>query len=337
MKISNETKIGALTIVAIVFLFLGFNFLKGKPVFKSGFFLYAKFPQSQGLVTSNPVLINGFQAGTVSAVTASKDLKEILVEIKLDKDYDIPKGSSANINSNPLGTPSVEVALGKSEEMLHSGDTLVTTLTPGVLGQAVSQIKPLAEQAKSVMLHTDTLLGNINNILDSESRLHIREIVANLSIVTAGLQQTMRAFNNALDLQQGALSGTIKNLDSFSHSLAANNRNIDSIMENMKIVTGNLSQADFKGIADKLKTSENNLNTLLAAMKSPDNSVGALLSSKDMYDKLATTINSLHILLDDLRVHPKRYINVSVFGKKDKSNYLETPLAKDSLPPAMPK
>ena len=40
MKISNETKVGALSAIAITLLILGFNFLKGKSVFKSGSFLY---------------------------------------------------------------------------------------------------------------------------------------------------------------------------------------------------------------------------------------------------------------------------------------------------------
>ncbi|HEY0299384.1 MAG TPA: MlaD family protein [Arachidicoccus sp.] len=337
MKISNETKIGALTIIAIVFLFLGFNFLKGKSLFKSGFYLYAKFPQSAGLVASNPVFINGFQAGSVAAVSASKDLKEILVEIKLSKDYDLPQGSSANISSNPLGSSSVEISLGNSTVYLHSGDTLITAFTPGLLGQVSSQIKPLADQAKAVMLHVDTLMENVNNILDSSSRQHIREITENLSAVTNGLIQTTSALNEALDLRSGALSAMVKHLDSFTSHLSSNGQNMDSIVLNMKTLSHNLSQADINGMMNNLKTITDTLNAMLSEVKSPNSSVGAMINSKDMYNNLMNTVNSLHILLDDLRAHPKRYINISVFGKKDKGNYLEKPLPTDSLTPSTQK
>ena len=49
MKISNETKIGALTVIAVALLILGFNFLKGKSLFKSGNFLYAIYNDTKAL------------------------------------------------------------------------------------------------------------------------------------------------------------------------------------------------------------------------------------------------------------------------------------------------
>jgi len=329
MKVSNETKIGALTIVAIVFLILGFNFLKGKSLFKTGYFLYAKFPQLNGLVGSNPVIINGFQAGTVSAINADKSLKEIVVEIKLFKNYDIPKGSVASISNNPLGSSSVVITLGKAAELLHSNDTLATAVSSGALSDAVNQIKPLVTETQSVMLRMDTLLGNINSVLDSSSRQNLRDVTVNLSSATAGLNQTLLLLNGALDPKTGVFSETIQNLNDFTKSLVDNNRNLDSIVANLKNTSEHLSKADIAGISDNLKKSTDHLNQLLATMQSPDkSSVGALMNSKEMYNELLHTVNSLHILLDDLRVHPKRYVNVSIFGKKDKGDYLQTPLAK---------
>src|SRR4249919_1593883 len=70
MKISNETKIGALTTIAVVFLILGFNFLKGKSVLKTGFFLYAKYSDLKKLGSSNPVYANGLQIGTVYSTSS---------------------------------------------------------------------------------------------------------------------------------------------------------------------------------------------------------------------------------------------------------------------------
>ncbi|MBK5272920.1 MAG: MCE family protein, partial [Bacteroidia bacterium] len=43
MKISNETKVGVLTISALTLLILGFNFLKGKELFNRSKKLYAVF------------------------------------------------------------------------------------------------------------------------------------------------------------------------------------------------------------------------------------------------------------------------------------------------------
>ena len=97
MKISNETKIGALTTVAVVFLILGFNFLKGKSVLKTGFFLYARYSDLKKLSASNPVFANGYQIGTVySTTSADASLKDLVVEIKLKDVYNIPENSVKN-------------------------------------------------------------------------------------------------------------------------------------------------------------------------------------------------------------------------------------------------
>ena len=330
MKISNETKIGALTIIAIVMLFLGFNFLKGKSLFKSGFYLYAKFPQSNGLVSSNVVTINGFQAGTVSRITASKDLKEISVEVKLNEAYEIPKNSTANISSNPLGSSSLEITLGDAKEHMQSNDTLVTVLTPGLLGQVGSQIKPLAETAKSTLQHIDTVMQNINQVLDSSAKSDLQAMVANLSVVTSNLTQTTALLNKALDLQNGAFAGSIKNLNSFTENLAANNGKFDSIMGNLSTATGNFAKLDLETTLKSLNGSMAQLSAIMQKANSTDGSLGALLNDKELYNNFNRTAKSLQTLLDDLRVHPKRYVNISVFGKKDKGGYLEAPLAQDS-------
>src|SRR3954466_9121071 len=99
MKISNETKIGALTVVAVVFLILGFNFLKGKSVLKTGFFLYAKYPDLKKLGASNAVFANGYQIGTVYSTSADPSLKQLVVEIKLSQEFKIPANSLATIET----------------------------------------------------------------------------------------------------------------------------------------------------------------------------------------------------------------------------------------------
>ncbi|UAY54402.1 MlaD family protein [Arachidicoccus terrestris] len=332
MKISNETKIGALTIIAIVLLFLGFNFLKGKSLFKSGYYLYAKFPESNGLVASNVVTINGFQAGTVSKISASKDLKEIDVEVKLNQEYEIPDNSTANISSNPLGASSLEITLGDSKTLMKSKDTLLTVMTPGLLGQVGNQIRPLAETAKNTLQHIDTVMQNINQVMDSSSKEHLQEMVANLSVVTKNLTQTTALLNKALDLQTGAFAGSIKNINSFTQNLADNNAKLDSVMNNLSVATGKLAQVDLATTLDKLNSSMEQLSGIMKKANSTDGSLGALLNDRELYNNFNRTAKSLQTLLDDLRVHPKRYVNISIFGKKDKGNYLEKPLPQDSLP-----
>src|SRR3954453_22493987 len=123
MKITNETKVGALTAVSITLLILGFNFLKGKSLFKTGSFIYTKVKQTKGLMVSNPVMINGLQVGTVYELEeANKNVDNVIISIKMSKDLNIPVNSFATIKSNPLGTSNVDITMGDEKRYLKNQD-----------------------------------------------------------------------------------------------------------------------------------------------------------------------------------------------------------------------
>ena len=125
MKISNESKVGALTAISITVLILGFNFLKGKTLFKTGNYIFAKYEDTKGLMVSNPVYVNGFQVGSVIDIENTDfNLHSILVTIKLNEDYKIPVNSVASIKDNPLGTPSIVIKLGNNTKFLNPQDTI---------------------------------------------------------------------------------------------------------------------------------------------------------------------------------------------------------------------
>lgn len=326
MKISNEFKIGALTIFAILFLFLGFNFLKGKNIFKNGFFLYAKFSEAKGLQNSNPVMINGYQAGSIYSMKASKDLKEILVEIKLNQDFKIPSTSLAAINSNPIGNSSVEITLGDDNKFLKSGDTLRSTYTAGLLGQVSSQIIPLADQAKLALKSADSLINSFNSIMTEDTKLNTQQTIANLNRVTGSLNYTVLSLNKLVEAQSGTISSALGSMNAFTQNLAANNSKINTTMTNVETTTAKLSQLQLQKTLDKLDSTIATLNMAIAQFNTTNGTVGALINDRKIYDQLSETARSLNILMDDLRVNPNRYIHFSIFGRKNNGNYLTKPL-----------
>lgn len=326
MKVSNETKIGALTVIAVVLLFLGFNFLKGKSLFKSGHYLYAKYSDTKGLLSSNAVLINGYQIGTVNEIEApDKSLQQIVVSIKLNDAYNIPSNSVATINTNPLGNPTVEIKMGNSNVYLKSGDTLLTSNDGGLLGEISGKVGPVADQLKTTLSSLDTVLKNVNTVLDPATKGNLQSVIGNLSKATAGLVTASASLQTLLNNETGALSQSLNNVNSFTKNLAENNSKISSVMDNLNTTTQHLSQADIDGIVNRLKLSADNLNNAMAKLNSTDGTMGALINDKQLYNNLNSSIRSLNTLMDDFRVHPKRYVSFSVFGKKDKGTPLTGP------------
>lgn len=325
MKISNETKVGALTSIAIVFLILGFNFLKGKSLFKHGNFLYAKFVDAKKLRPSYEVWANGILVGSVYEVTPSENLNETLVTIRLNKEYELPKNSLAVIEESLMSSPNIQIMLGDRPELLKSGDTLLTMANKGLLGNLQDKVGPLSDKLTAAAGSLDTLLRNFNQTLSPATRANLQNTMANLQRISSTMLVSSASLQRMLN-DQGSLARSLDNVNVFTTNLAGNNDKLNSTIDNLQKTSQNLSDADIKGTITQLQTAVNNLNS---ALESKDGSLGLLLNDKQFYNNLVNTSRSANVLLDDLRVNPKRYVNLSfsIFGrKKADGDYLKEPL-----------
>ena len=328
MRVSNETKVGALTVIAVFFIIFGFNFLKGKTFFKSGTFVYAKYADTKGLIVSNPVFVNGFQVGTVFEIENINDnLSELVVCIKLNQLYKIPKNSIATIQENPLGTNAINIIPGKSTIMIMSGDTIQSAPATSLLGDIMNTLSPLGEQIKNTITALEQVLGNVNKTLDDGNRQNFKVILENLSATTINLNKSIQSIEGMVDQQNGSIAKTADNLNSFTANLNQNNQKITNILSNLDSTTQSINDADLYTMIKTIQSTLIALNTTINQLNNGNGTASKLLNDPAMYTQLQSTVKSVNTLVDDIKVHPKRYINISVFGKKDKRTPLTKPLS----------
>lgn len=326
MKISNETKIGSLTAVAIVLLVLGFNFLKGKTFFGKSHNLFAKYTNVQGLAPSNPVVINGLQVGTVYSITTDKNMKEILVNMNLTKDVNIPVNSIAIIKPSLLGTTSVEITLGNAATYIAMNDTIETKASSGVFTDVLSKVDPVLYQVTKAVTSIDSILMKVNSVLDPNAKNNIAGTLANLNQTTANMIGASASLQTLLNTQTGALAGTLNNLNSFTSNLDKNSGKINNVMSNLDKTATNLSNLDLQKTLNSLNSTIGDLKAAIGKFDKKDGTLGMLLNDTKLYENLRATANKLNLLIDDVKVNPKRYVNISVFGGKNKSPGLLMPL-----------
>lgn len=325
MKISNETKVGLLTLVAVTLLILGFNFLKGKNVFNRSRKLYAVFNEVGSLEKSNDVKIKGNSIGKVyDKEFTDKNANAILITINLTSDVNIPANSVAFIASPIAGTPYINIQMGDSTAYLKNGDTVDTRLAGGILGDLTSQVSPTLEKARTAIDSLTMVLGSVNAVFDPNTKNNIRGIVASLLRSSASLETLLNA-------ESGLLAKTVGNLNAVTGNLRANNDTINSILHNVNTATQTFADLNLQRTLDSVQLTVSKLNEVISKVNSNNGTLGLLMNDPKLYDNLRNLALGLEILVDDIKVHPKRYVNVSVFGKKDKSGYLTSPVKKDTL------
>lgn len=333
MKLSNETKVGILAIAAIVVLVLGFNFLKGQSVFSRPPVLYASFANVGSLDKSNAVKINGLPVGTVYNIKqADKEVNSIIVEIHLTRDIEIPKNSIAFIDAGLLNSSFINIEKGDEHVYLKTGDTILTRLDKGILGSIQTQVAPTLTRINGTLDSLKFAIGKINNIFDPNTKDNLQNVIANLAIASANLQQLLNA-------QTGMLAQSLSNINSVTANLAKNNDAISSSIRNVEVTTSKLANANIEGTIAALQSAIGELKNTIAGFNSKDGSLGLLMNDRQLYDKLNKVADQLNrtalsaeITLDDLRMHPKRYVNISMFGGKTKGEPLTSPAVKDTVP-----
>lgn len=326
MKISNETKVGAIAVIVITILILGFNFLKGNKLFSKSTVIYGKYDNINGLTSSNPILINGLQVGSVEKISADKDMRELIVSFSITRDINIPKNSIALIVPNPLATTRVEIKLGDSKEYLKNNDYILTDANSGLLDDVMKRVDPVLFEVKNAVRTLDTLLTTINKVVDKKAKENISNTLDNINRISASMLISTASLEMLLNNQTGALAKTLNNVNAITGNLASNNEKINGVISNLDKTTANFSRLDLQKTLSILDTTINEFRSLASKLNNEKGSLGLMLNDPSLYRNLASTGNKLNLLLDDIRVNPKRYVSISVFGKKQHVEPLMLPL-----------
>lgn len=296
---TKEVQIACVAILGVVVLFFGLQFLKGLSLLSNDNTYYVTFDDISGLSASSPVYANGYKVGVVKDIVYnySGDGK-IVAAVGLSKEMRLPKGSTAEIESDMLGNVKMNLVLaGNPLESVAAGDTIQGGKDSGMLGKAANMLPTVEKMLPKI----DSILTSLNTLLADQAlanSLHnVNRITDNLAVTTSQLNTLTASLNRKVP---GMLDKA------------------DNVLCNTEQLTGKLSDIDFAATITKVDATLNNVNRLTAALDSKEGTLGLLMRDPQLYYDLSSTMRSADSLLIDLRQHPKRYVHFSVFGKKDK-------------------
>lgn len=307
MKISKEIKTAVVVLGGILLFIMGFTYLKSSPIFDSSRKFIAVYDNIGGLTVGTTVNINGFQVGRVTEIKFHpKQSGRLVVTVSVDKDIAISKTSVIQLFENGLlGGKGIQIIPDHSNKQLaQSKDTLKGTNKPGMTVLLEKKLNPLVLKIEGAMSNADHLLTSINEVVDSDSKKSLKNTIEKLDLV-------MSDFAVSAKLLKGIMT---TNGDKLSHALG----NVDQITTNFAKLSEGLAASNLDKTALELQSAVTGLNNLLAKIESGQGTLGKLFEDEQMYTNLTKTSKQLELLLEDLRINPKRYMHFSVFGKKQK-------------------
>lgn len=296
-KISKELQIGIWVIATLAVTFFGVNYLKGINIFNPTNYYYLKFSRINGLVETNDVTIRGYKVGLVKEIIYDYDHPEsdVLVILQVDDDLKIPVGSKGALVTALIGAPSIELRLNtEGSEMYKRGDTIPSYIDDGIMSSLTEEVMP---RIQTIIPQLDSLIVSLQAIAENKT---IETSLENINSITKNLNKASVGINKIVDNDVPELC-----------------RNINGVMGNFNKVSTNLSGVDFRATVNQLNNTLVSIRGVTDKMNNGSGTLGLLLTNKDLYNNLNTTVGSANELVVDIKEHPKRYINVSVFGKKN--------------------
>tara|TARA_B100000575_G_scaffold288375_1_gene288313 strand:- start:25957 stop:26871 length:915 start_codon:yes stop_codon:yes gene_type:complete len=304
LKLSKEIRASIFVLSTIALFIFGFNYLKGSSLLDRQKTVYAVYDEVDGLLVGANVMINGLSIGNVTNLDFLPNSTKIIVTLKVKDKIQFSKNSTATIyETGVLGGLAISInPIFNSSSTVKTGDTLRSSVRPGLTELINRQIEPLQRKLESTLTSVDSIFSGASNVLDKNSQNNIKE---SLNILTSAIN----SINNSSKLIES--------------TLADKNNQINNTLDNFEMISSNLSdittEINNSGLSDILLNLENTvdgLSTIVENVNSNNSSLGKLINEDELYDNLSSSIENLNLLINDIKNNPKKYVHFSIFGRK---------------------
>ena len=283
----------------------GFSYLKSNDIFVSDRTFYAVYSDVEGVVNGTPVTVNGLPVGNIQNISFFEG-NSLLVKFRVENDIEFSINSIAQIYETGLiGGKALAIIPSKDKSRAAvSNDTLKSAIAPGLTDLVNKKITNLQDKIESMVMSADSVLYKINRVFDDSTRSNLRKSVSDFNLTIGELKETSSMIKTIVQSNKSSVDVTISNVSKISNDLSKissslNNGSLDSTLANFK------------------KSSED-LSIILKDMNRGEGTISKLITNDSLFNNLNNASKSIDLLLEDIRLNPKRYIHFSVFGKKNK-------------------
>ena len=317
MKLTKEIKTAILVLCSILLFIWGYSFLKGHDLLSNYKTVFVEYDNVDGLAVGSPVTISGLMVGSVKKITLQPESAKLIAELQIKSDFPISKSSLAQLYSpSPLGGKQIAVVPNlQDKSVIEDKSFLKASEKPGLTDALAAQITPVKNKLEKVLDNANVMLSNVNQILDAKTKANLQASLDNLNQTILQFKLAGAQVNSMLADNKVKLSNTLTNVDKMTGNFAK--------------LSDSLAKANIGQTVKSLEKTLATVDKIMSGLQAGKGTMGKLLKDDALYNNFNKTSKELELLLQDVRLYPTRYVNVSLFGKKNKP-YVAPP-ATDSV------
>jgi phospholipid/cholesterol/gamma-HCH transport system substrate-binding protein len=184
--------------------------------------------------------------------------------------------------------------------------------------QINERLIPLEKKTNELISTADSAIKTIEAIFSrntdnlDESFDGIKNSIKNLEKVSLQISSLIRS-------EKDNITQIVSNIKTVTTNLKESNQAINKILNNTAQLSDSLIASDIKGTINNAKESLEEVNMILYDIKNGDGTLTRLINDSTVYLSVTQMIDEATRLVENIKTEPKRYVQFSIFGKKDKS------------------
>jgi len=313
MRISKEVKTGAVVVITLLAFYTLYNFLKGKNLFTPANTYYVKYDDVSGLAPSKPVSVNGLRVGRVDEIQIMDEQSPIyfVVKLRLERAIDFSKNTLAEIYEPSMLMSGSEIRLlvDYNGEKAKSGDTLRGLVRPSLTSMFSKELEPTKHKLDSLLTSVNSTMISVDKLLDEENRKNLKNVLKNLDATLVSFNGTAQSLTRTSDNANELIA---ENKHQLKNTLAS----AEQTMDKFGTMADKINNLELEKIIKNFEEASISLNTTLDKINNGQGTLGAMMNDRELYDNLTRTSKNLDAFLVDLKENPNRYVQFSIFGKK---------------------
>ncbi len=317
--IRKEFIVGVVTTIGICGLIIGYWFLENNNFWNDSSTYYAVYSNANELIKGNKVKLNGVDVGKVEEVKLESN-NEVIVKFNIDNPnvQKLPYGTIAKLNSDLLAGAYIEIQWNDTNVYYQNNDTLLSQHSKDIEDQINERLIPLEKKTNELISTADSAIKTIEAIFSrntdnlDESFDGVRRAIMNFERVSLRVDTLIKSEKNRI-------SRVLVNVENITSNLKESNEDIKNAFSNISQLSDSLINVDLVGTIDRAKTAIDQVNLLLDDIQNGDGTISHLIQDTLIYGNINLMIDEATRLVENIKVHPNRYLQFSVFGGREKS------------------